>query len=57
MNPEWNRQLGRHKPIWEDNIKMDPKEVGCDDVEWTQMVQDRVQWRAVVNAVMNLCVP
>ena len=27
--PEGNRPLGRHRHRWEDNIKMDPQEVGC----------------------------
>jgi hypothetical protein len=38
----------------EDNIEMDLKEVVWEDVDWTDAVQDRNGWRAVVNTVMNL---
>jgi hypothetical protein len=37
-----------------DNIKMDLREIGWDDVDWTDLAQDRGQWRAFVNTVMNL---
>jgi hypothetical protein len=39
------------------NIKMDLGEVGWDDMDWIDLVQDRDRWRALVNAVMNLRVP
>jgi len=42
---------------WEDNIKMDLQEVGCLDVDWIGLAQDRDRWRALVNVVMNLRVP
>jgi hypothetical protein len=46
---------------WEDlgvdNIKMDLREIGIDRANWIQLAQDRVQWRAFVNTVMNLWVP
>ena len=54
--PEGKRSLGRPRCRWEDNIKMDLKEVGCDPGEWIDF-QDRDQWRAYVRAVMNLLVP
>jgi len=40
---EGNRQLGRPKHSWEDNVKMDLKEVGHEDVDWTQLAQDTDQ--------------
>jgi hypothetical protein len=38
-------------------MKMDLREIGIDGVNWIQLAQDRVQWRAFVNTVMNLWVP
>jgi hypothetical protein len=40
-----------------DNIKVDLREIGWDGVEWIDVAQDRDQWRALVNMVMNLRVP
>jgi hypothetical protein len=37
-----------------DNIKMDLREIGCDDMDWIDLAQDRDQWRALVNTVVNL---
>jgi hypothetical protein len=42
---------------WEDNIKMDLREIGFKDVDWIHWAQDRDRWRALVNTVMNLRVP
>ena len=55
--PEGNRPLGRPRRRWEDDIKMDLREVGCDPGEWKDLAEDRDQWRAHVRAVMNLRVP
>jgi len=55
--PEGKRPLGRPRRRWEDNIKMEPQEVGCGGVDWIDVAQDRDRWRALVNAVMNLRVP
>jgi hypothetical protein len=38
-------------------IKMDLKEIRWKGVEWIHLAQDRVQWQAPVNVVMNLLVP
>jgi hypothetical protein len=43
--------------MWEDNIKMDLREIGIDGANWIQLAQDRVQRRAFVNMVINLRVP
>jgi hypothetical protein len=42
---------------WEDNIKLDLREIGMNGVKWIRLAQDRVQWQAFVNTVMNLQVP
>jgi hypothetical protein len=55
--PEGKGPLGRPRRRWEDNIKMDPQEVGCRGMDWIELSQDRDRWRALVNAVMNLRVP
>jgi hypothetical protein len=52
--PEGKRPLGRPRRRWEDNIKLDLGERGIDGANWIQLAQDRVQWRAFVNTVMNL---
>jgi len=55
--PEGKSPLGRPRCKWEDNIKMDLKEVGCGSMDWIELAEDRDRWRALVNAVMNLRVP
>ncbi|KAJ4431235.1 hypothetical protein ANN_19832, partial [Periplaneta americana] len=55
--PEGKRPLGRPRRRWEDNIKMDLREVGCDDRDWINLAQDRDRWRAYVRAAMKLRVP
>jgi len=37
-------------------MKMDLQEVGCGDIEWIDLAQNRDRWQALVNAVMNLWV-
>jgi hypothetical protein len=54
---EGRRLLGRPRRRWVDNIKMNLREIGWDGIDWIDLVQDRGQWRALVNAVMNLRVP
>jgi hypothetical protein len=55
--PKGKRPLGRPRHKWEDNIKMDLREIGINGVNWIQLAQDRVQWRDSVNMVINLWVP
>jgi hypothetical protein len=52
--PEGRRPHGRPRHRWEDNIKMDFREVGWGGMDWINLAQDRDRWRALVNAVMNL---
>jgi hypothetical protein len=52
--PEGKRPLGRPRRRWEDNIKMDLRGIGIDGTNCIQLAQDRVQWQACVNTVMNL---
>jgi hypothetical protein len=49
--------VSMHYFRWEDNIKMDLREVAWGGMDWINLVQDRDRWRALVNAVMNLRVP
>jgi hypothetical protein len=55
--PKGKRPPGRPKHKWEDNIKMDLREIGIDGVNWSQLAQDRVWWLALVSTLMNLWVP
>jgi hypothetical protein len=48
------RLLGRPRRKWVDNIKMDLREIGWGGMNWTDLAQDRDEWRALVNTVMNL---
>ena len=54
--PEGKRQLGRPRRRWEDNIRMDLREVG-EGGDWMEFAQDRDIWRALVNTVMKFRVP
>jgi len=54
---ERRRPLGRPGLRWEDNIKMELREVGCGCVDWMELAQDRDRWSELVSAVMNLRVP
>jgi hypothetical protein len=55
--PEGKRPLGRLRRRWVDNIKMDLREIGWYGMDLIDLAQDRNQWRALVNTVMNLRVP
>jgi hypothetical protein len=54
---EGKRPLGGPRRRWEDNMKMDLREIGFDGANWIQLAQDMIQWLACVNTVMNLRVP
>jgi hypothetical protein len=56
--PEGKRGLERPSHRWEDNIKMNLQEVGCDEgMDWIVLAKDRDMQRAFVKAAMNLRVP
>jgi hypothetical protein len=52
--PDGKKSLGRPRRRWEDSIKMDLREIGWGGMDWIDLAQDRDQWRALVNTVMDL---
>jgi hypothetical protein len=52
--PVGKRLPGRRRHRWEDNIKMDLREIGWSGMNWVNLAQVRDQWRVLVNTVMNL---
>jgi hypothetical protein len=52
--PERKRSLGRLRRMWEDNIRINFKEIGWGGMGWFVLAQDRDQWRDLVNTVMNI---
>jgi hypothetical protein len=52
--PDGKRPPGRARCWGVDNIKMDLREIGWDGMDWIDLAQDRGQWSALVNTVMNL---
>jgi hypothetical protein len=52
--PERKRSFGRIRRRWMDNINVDLQEVGCGGMDWIGLAKYRYQWRAVVNAVVNI---
>jgi hypothetical protein len=55
LNKKKTLERPRHR--WEDNIKVDLKEVGWGGMNWNDLAQDRYGWWVPVNAVMNFGVP
>ena len=55
--PEGKRPMGRPRHRWEDNIKMDLRELGGSFGDWMELAQDRERWRALVSTVMNFRIP
>jgi hypothetical protein len=54
VKPEGKRPLGRPRRRWVDNIKMRLRGIVWNGMDWIDLVQDRDQWRTLVNTVMNL---
>jgi hypothetical protein len=52
--PEGKRLLGRLRHRWEDNIRINLRERGWEGVDWIHLAQDRDQWQALVNTIMNI---
>jgi hypothetical protein len=52
--PDGKRPLGRTTRRWVDSIKMDLRELDLGGLDWIDLAEDRDQWKAVVNRVMNL---
>jgi hypothetical protein len=52
--PEGKRPLGRPRCRWVDNTKIDLRDIGLSDMNWIDLAQERDQWMALVNTVMNL---
>jgi hypothetical protein len=52
--PGGRRPLGRPRSRWVDNVRMGLREIGLVGTDWINLAQDRDQWRALLNAVMNL---
>ena len=55
--PIGKRPLGRPRRRWEDNIRMDLKEIGINTRNWVDSAMDMDYWRALVNAALNPRVP
>jgi hypothetical protein len=56
--PRWKKKtLGNPRRRWEDNIRMDLREIGRGGMDWIDLAQDKDHWRTLVNTVMNLRVP
>ena len=52
--PAGKSSLRRPRCRWEDNIRMDLKEIGNNMRNWVDSALDRDYWRALVNASLNL---
>jgi hypothetical protein len=55
--PEGKIPLRQHRHKWEDNVRIDLREIGWKVVDWIHLAHDRNQWQALANMVMNLQVP
>jgi hypothetical protein len=55
--PEVKRVLRRPRCKWDNNIKIHFRKMECYSKEWIHLAQDRDQWSALVNKVINLRIP
>jgi hypothetical protein len=54
---KWKKLLSRPRYGWEDNVKMNLTEIWNGNVDWIQLVQDKLQWWALLNTVIILQLP
>jgi hypothetical protein len=52
--PEGKRQLGEPRHRWENNIKVDLREIGWGGMDWSDLAQNNGPWRVLVSIEMNL---
>jgi hypothetical protein len=57
LKPTGKRPLGRLRHRWEDNIRMNLKEISINKRNWVDLAQNRDYWRALVNVALNLQIP
>ena len=55
--PTGKRPLGWPRCRWEDNIRMELKEIGINTRKWVDPAQDRDYWRVLVNAGLDFRIP
>ena len=55
--PTGKKLLGRRRRRWEDNIRINLKEMDINASNWVNSAQDRGYWRVLVNAELNFRVP
>jgi hypothetical protein len=55
--PEGKRPLAGLRRRWEDNIKINLKEIGCEGVDWIYLAYDRDKWRSLVNKILTFWIP
>ena len=55
--PAGKRSLGRPRRRWEDNIRMDLKEIDINTMNWVGSAQDRDYWIVLVNDALKLRIP
>jgi hypothetical protein len=56
MHTHFSLKILREEITWKDDIEMDHKEIGCEDVGWIHLAQDMVHWQSLVNIVVKLWV-
>jgi len=56
MHTHFSLKILREEITWKDDIEMDHKEIGCEDVDWIHLAQDMVHWQSLVNIVVKLWV-